>query len=182
MDSSDDRFAGVYLMQDEYTDSTLNLAGNKPSLVKSNRSAVILTNRRVIVVQNNSQLQNTTFISLSDVHSIEIQKQKEGPSAFVWASMAFICALFLYMAVDTAVLRVLSSVGVAALGIYLVGERLLLARPVSLIFRTGSTELGCAIQNIYYNQHILYSFINKVFELRAKAASTETYLGGYTPR
>lgn len=180
MDSPEDRFTGVYLMQDEYTDSTLNLAGNSPSLVKSNRNAVILTNRRVIVIQSNSQLQ-TTFVSLSDVHSIEIQKQKEGPSAFVWASLAFICALFLYMAIDTVVLRVLSSVSVAALGIYLIGERLLLARPVSLIFRTGSTELGCDIQNIYYNQHILYSFINKVFELKAKATSSETYLGNYAP-
>ena len=182
MDLAEYGFAGVDLMDDESVDTALDLVGDRAKSNSASHRRVVLTDRRVIHLDGKNGRERAVVASLRDVDAVELTEEDEGSSAYVWAGLAFVAALFLYFVIDNIAGRISGTAAVVFLGVYLIADRLISSgRPV-LVFQTGPAQLRCGIKNGRPVDD-LYPFINRLFELKSAAKwNGASRVGRFAPR
>ena len=153
----------ISLLDGERLDSTLNLDGDG-----SGRSPggdmVLLTDRRVIHARNGRR-RKAVFASIQDIDAIEISQEQQGVGTFLWAGLAFLVAIILYLMIDAALTRTVAAAVVAVMGIYLLVDQLLLPGKPLVIFRAGGVQLEMTLRSEEVPADV-YAFVNRVFELK----------------
>ena len=102
----------------------LNLDGDAGGS-SSGDEMVLLTDRRVIHARNGRR-RKAVFASVQDIDAIEISQEQQGVGAFLWAGLAFLVAIILYLMIDAVLTRTLAAAVVAVMGVYLLVDQLLL--------------------------------------------------------
>ncbi len=151
------------LLDGERLDSTLNLDGDG-SGSSPGGEMVLLTDRRVIHARNGRR-RKAVIASIQDIDAIEISQEQQGAGAFLWAGLAFLVAIILYLMIDAALTRTVAAAVVAVMGIYLLVDQLLLPGKPLVIFRAGGVQLEIALKSQEVPPDV-YAFVNRVFELK----------------
>ncbi len=153
----------ISLLDGERLDSTLDLDGNGDTLSKSGEM-VLLTDRRVIHARNGRR-RKAVIASIQDIDAIEISQEQHGAGVFLWAGLAFLVAIILYLMIDAALTRTVAAAVVAIMGIYLLVDQLLLPGKPLVIFRAGGVQLEITLRSQEVPADV-YAFVNRVFELK----------------
>ena len=168
-------FDDVSLIDGETIDSALPIgrtSGDNPEVV-------LLTDRRVIYIRGNGSHRKATFASIHDVEAVEITQEREGGGAFIWAGLAFVVAVLLYIVVDQAFTRIAASIVVAMMGVYLLVDQLFMPGKPLLIFKAGSSQVQFGLKGEPSSPEV-YEFINRLFRL--KEANSPSNGGRFAPR
>ncbi len=158
----------VSLLKGERLDSTLDLDGSGNGSSGSGE-LVVLTDRRVIHARNGRR-RKAVFAAIQDIDAIEISQEQQGASAFIWAGLAFIVAIMLYMVIDAALTRIGAAAVVAVMGIYLLADQLLLPGKPLVVFRAGAFQMEVALRSEEVPDDV-YAFVNRVFQLKDDASA-----------
>ena len=171
----------ISLLDGERLDSTLNLDGNG-SGSSPGGEMVLLTDRRVIHARNGRR-RKTVYASIQDIDAIEVSQEQHGAGAFLWAGLAFLVAIILYLMIDAALTRTLAAAVVAVMGIYLLVDQLLLPGKPLVIFRAGGVRLEITLRSDEVPADV-YVFVNRVFELKDDNGPNGVFARGqrFSPR
>ena len=156
-------------MSGENVDSTLRLSEGEDSSSDPN-GVMLLTDKRIIYIQGNGKRRKATFASISDIDSVEISVEQQGRSSYVWAAMAFIVAVLLFITIPNSTGRIIASVVVGAMGVYLVVDQLFSPGKQFITFGAGSSQLRCDLGSDLKPSDV-YGFINRVFQLKGHSSS-----------
>ena len=157
--------AGVKLIDGERVALALNVADDDDGSFAA-PYAMLLTDQRMIHVQGNGRHRTVKFVSIQDIDSAEVTYEPGGRSAFVWAGLAFVAALFIFLAIGHDVGRIAGAILVALMGIYLLVDRATSSGRPLVVFRAGSSEIRSELIDEDASSNI-YDFINRLYELKA---------------
>lgn len=160
-----DRMAGVALMADEEVQDSLgvNEGGSSNS---GSKSAVLLTDRRIIHISGAGSNQRTSYAAIEDVSAVEITRQSvEGYSAFIWALLAFFVSAMLWRVIENQTLSIAAAAVVALMGIYLIVDRLWSRGEQALVFKVGGAEIQCVLKGSG-DQSDAEALVTRLFELK----------------
>ena len=175
-------FGAVNLLEGESVDATLHLIGDPDPDRDSKRRLLLLTDRRLIHLDGDARDFGAVFASLQDVDAIEIGREPASASAFVWAALAFIAALFLYFVLaEQGVWQIVGTVGAALLGAYLIGDRLVFPGETFMALKMGPAELRCALKGSR-GMDGAHSFIRRFFELKSETDAVASRVNSFAPR
>ena len=105
------------------------------------------------------------FVSIRDVEIVDVRLEQEGIGAFIWAGLAFFVAVMLWRVIDHPLGSAAAGLVVAAMGIYLIADRIMTpGRPV-VTFKTGASEFRADLKSERAASEV-YDFINRLFQLR----------------
>ena len=171
----------ISLLDGERLDSTLNLDGDAGGS-SSGDEMVLLTDRRVIHARNGRR-RKAVFASVQDIDAIEISQEQQGVGAFLWAGLAFLVAIILYLMIDAVLTRTLAAAVVAVMGVYLLVDQLLLPGKPLVIFRAGGVQLEITLRSGEVPADV-YAFVNRVFELKDDGGPNGVFARGqrFSPR
>ena len=153
----------ISLLDGERLDSTLNLDGDGGR--RSPGSAIVLLTDRRVIHARNGRRRKAVFASIQDIDAIEISQEQHGAGAFLWAGLAFLVAIILYLMIDALLTRTLAAAVVAVMGIYLLVDQLLLPGKPLVIFRAGGVQIEISLRSQEIPAEV-YAFVNRVFELK----------------
>ena len=168
MDLDELGFRDVSLMEGERIDSALRLGGDGNS--GGEPQVMLLTDRRVIHLQGNGKTRKAVFASIQDIDAVEIGAEHEGSSAFIWAALAFIVAIFLYIVIDQSFARIAAPIAVGLMGLYLIVDQFLSSGKPFVVFKAGTSQLQCDLTGDPSASDI-YPFINRLFQLKERTDS-----------
>ena len=157
---------GVRLIDGERLALALNVADAEHGS-SSAPQAMLLTDQRVIHVQGNGRRRKVKFVSIQDIDSAEVTYEPESRSAFIWAGLAFVAALFIFLAIGNDIGRIVGAILVALMGIYLLVDRATSSGRPLVVFRAGSSEIRSELLDEDASSNI-YDFINRLYELKAE--------------
>ena len=158
--------AGVSLIVGERVALALN-AADADDGSSAAPYAMLLTDQRVIHVQGNGRRRKVKFVSIQDIDSAEVTYEPEGRSAFVWAGLAFVAALFIFLAIGNDIGRIVGAILVALMGIYLLVDRAISSGRPLVVLRAGSSEIRSELTDEDASSNI-DDFINRLYELKAE--------------
>ena len=122
-------------------------------------------------------VEGAVFASIQDIEAVEFGVEQDGRGAFIWAALAFLVAILLYIVIDHSIGRIAAAGTVALLGVYLVVDQLTTSgRPV-VIFKAGSTQLRCDLETEGASEDA-YTFINRLFQLKLENGPDGSHRAG----
>ena len=161
-------FGDVRLMEGERLDSALDLRKRNSGVFTDGPAVMLLTDQRIIHLHGNGRGRQAVFASIRDVDTAEIATEREGHGVFIWAGLAFIVALFLYFVLaDYSTFRLVGSLAVAAMGVYLIADHLAGPGSSLLVFKAGASQVRCGLSSKRPLEEV-YTFINRLFQLKSK--------------
>ena len=131
----------VRLLPEETLECSLYVGKSLPVSTSKNDDVVMLTNKRLVLTNTNRDRHQEFIALIPEVQSVQIesaQSVKYGP--FLWATTAFCLAAILFYIVDHSIVRIISTLAVGSMGIYLIVDQLLEPHSSILTFRIGSSE------------------------------------------
>lgn len=138
----------------------------KPS--DANTSLIVLTDRRIIHLVDNSKGRESVFMSLSDVSAVRVEAQRPGRAAgFVWGGISLLAAALLWAVWDRPVLDAVAAGVVALMGLYIVLDYIMAPHVVQMIISAGSSQLAMGVHESISTQR-MNGFANSVFEAKSK--------------
>lgn len=133
----------------------------------ANTSLLVLTDRRIIHLVDNSRGRESVFASLSDVSAVRIEAQRPGRAAgFVWGGISLLAAALLWAVWDRPVLDVAAAGAVALMGLYIVLDYIMAPHVVQMIISAGSSQLAMGVHESISTQR-MNGFANSVFEAKS---------------
>lgn len=167
-------FKDISLMNGERVDSSLRLAADGAGDSSIEPEVLLLTDRRVIHLQGNGKRRRAIFASIGNINAVEVSVAKDGNGTYVWAALALVVAVLLFIVIDNTIGRIVGPLVVALMGIYLiVDQRLSPGRPM-LTFKAGSSELRVELKSEQASSDI-YAFINRLFQLKEQRSHGNYY-------
>lgn len=137
----------------------------KPS--DANTSLIVLTDRRIIHLVDNSKGRESVFMSLSDVSAVRVESQRPGRAAgFVWGGISLLAAALLWAVWDRPVLDAVAAGAVALMGLYIVLDYIMAPHVVQMIISAGSSQLAMGVHESISTQR-MNGFANSVFEAKS---------------
>lgn len=170
----------VSLMEGERIDSALNLSDGSGEVSAADRNMILLTDRRVIRLEQGWRRRKAAYVSLQDIDAVEVTRDR-GYSPFVWGALALIVAVSIWQVWDHAVGSVVGPVVVVLMGAYLVADHWLSPGRLKAIFRAGSAQLSCGI-GIDDTSSDVQSFVNRLFQVKAEEAEDPRPTRVFAPR
>jgi len=158
-------FGGVELMEGEHVDVTLNLGENRRERPSYDHNVVLLTDRRLVQLRADSRRRSTVFVSLGDIDTVEVTKERHGYSGFIWGGLAVFVAVLLVMLWDHPVGSITAAVAVTLMGAYLVFDHVTSSRRVMAIFKTRASQLECDL-DVDMPPGDVHHFLNRMFKLK----------------
>lgn len=175
-------FRDVSLIEGERIDSILNLNEDGSGDSDGHPEVMLLTDRRVIHLHGNGNRRKALFASIQDMDAVEIAREQQGQGAFIWAGLALMVAILLYIVIGHDVIRIASAIIVALMGVYLIVDQFMSPGKPMLIFKTGSSELRFDLKGDSVSSEV-YTFINRLFQLRDESGSGPSSRGRrFSPR
>ena len=171
-------FSDEILMEGEHIEAALNWNGDSGDRVKDDVDVLLLTDRRVVLVNRDGRRRNAIFVAVEDVDSAEVSSESGGYGGYVWGGLAFFVGFMLWRMWDHPIGSVLGPVAVALIGLYLIADQLLSPKTQRATFRAGSSQIHCSINDSGPTADA-YAFVNRLFELKAAAGRDRT--GGGRP-
>ncbi len=167
MSPSVDDLRSVELLDGERVDCLIDNAvdGNWSS---GSRRALLLTNSRVILISGPAKSQQIAMASIEDVDSVEISAVGEGFSAFLWAGLAVILSVILYVTIDHEIWRVAAALAVFGMGVYLVINRLFDSGSPSVAIRAGESEIRWQF-DAKRDTGDVHGFVKRLYEAKTGA-------------
>ena len=161
------------MMDGERVDATLDLVDSRDGDPERTDS-LVLTDRRLIHVSFNGQRNETLFVSIQDITAIDVMSERSlGLAGYVWGALALLVAVAVWQVWDNAVGSAIAGLVLAAMGVYLVVDRLRSPSRVHARFRTGDTEFKYGVNGPTAVTDT-YEFVNKLF-LRKNGARSTTF-------
>ena len=161
-------FGDVQLIEGERLDSALDLRKRHSGVFADGPAVMLLTDQRIIHLHGNGKGRQAVFASIRDIDTVEIAAEQEGHAAYVWAGLAFIVAIFLYYVLaEYSTFRILGSIAVAAMGVYLIADHLAGPGRPLLVFKAGASQVRCGLNSDHASAEV-YTFINRIFQLKEK--------------
>ena len=157
---------GFELLDGESVRASLGVSRERLNGRASQPDAVLLTETRVIHVQGKETRRRAVFASLQDIDAAEIGYHRQGYGAFLWAALSFVIAALLYIVIDNQAGSIAAAVAVAAMGVYLVIDRMMSPGHSVLAFNAGGFEVRCSLESHLPPEEV-QAFINRLFELKA---------------
>lgn len=143
------------------------LRKRKKSSSNANTNLLVLTDRRIIHLVDNSKGRESVFASLSDVSAVRIEAQRPGRAAgFVWGGISLLAAALLWAVWDRPVLDVAAAGAVALMGLYIVLDYIMAPHVVQMIISAGSSQLAMGVHESISTQR-MNGFANSVFEAKS---------------
>ena len=137
----------------------------KPS--DANTNLLVLTDRRIIHLVDNSKGRESVFMSLPDVSAVRVEAQRPGRAAgFVWGGISILAAALLWAVWDRPVLDAVAAGAVALMGLYIVWDYIMAPHVVQMIISAGSSQLAMGVHESISTQR-MNGFANSVFEAKS---------------
>ena len=156
---------GLKLMAGEEVQESLGADEGLESS-NANRSSVLLTDRRIVLISGSGSNLKASYAAIDDVGVAEITRQTvQGYSAFIWAVLAFFVAAMLWRVIENDTLSIVAAAIVALMGIYLIVDRLLSQGEHALVFKAGGAEIQCPLKGDG-DQAKAETLIARLFELK----------------
>jgi hypothetical protein len=159
---------GVALMEGEAFDSALNLREGRDGGSAPPSGLVVLTDKRVIQFTSTSRRQDSAYVALQDIDSVEVTSHRRGYAAYVWGGLALLVALMVWRTWADSVWSVPAALAVAFMGAYLVVDHLFSSGASQAIFRAGASRIQCDIGDGLAPDQV-HIFVNRLFELKANS-------------
>lgn len=157
--------AKMYLMEGERIESALDLNEGLVDGPMGDSPSILLTDRRMILLNANGRRRTLSFASLRDIHAVQITVDGRGAGSFVWAALAIVVAVLLWAVLDHPVGSVAAGIAVGLMGVYLIVDRLTEPRRSLFIIKVGSSDFQCALTGARAAADA-QSFANRLFQLR----------------
>ena len=133
----------------------------------ANTNLIVLTDRRIIHLVDNSKGRESVFASLSDVSAVRIEAQRPGRAAgFVWGGISLLAAALLWAVWDRPVLDVVAAGAVALMGLYIVLDYIMAPHVVQMVISAGSSQLAMGVHESISTQR-MNGFANSVFKAKS---------------
>ena len=169
------------LMDGERVHTAFHLKEGLGSPAENGSDMLYLTNRRILRLHANGRSTRAEFASIADVETVDVSKEKQGPSGFVWGFLGIVAALLLWLVIDHPVGSLAAAAIVALLGAYLIADRITRHTTAQVTFATRSAQLrvelkgGRAISDVY-------PLVARLYQLKgATEKETPRPSAGYPP-
>ena len=129
------------LMDGERVHTAFHLKEGLGSPAENGSDMLYLTNRRILRLHANGRSTRAEFASIADVETVDVSKEKQGPSGFVWGFLGIVAALLLWLVIDHPVGSLAAAAIVALLGAYLIADRITRHTTAQVTFATRSAQL-----------------------------------------
>ena len=172
----------VILMEGEHIEAALNWNGDTGDRVQNDADVLLLTDRRVVLVNRDGRSRNAVFVAVEDVDSVEVSSESGGYGGYVWGGLAFFVGFILWRMWEHPIGSVLGPVAVALIGVYLIADQLLSPKTQRATFRAGSSQIHCSFDDSSTVTDP-YALVNRLFQLKAAAGRGRTGVGrSFAPR
>ena len=158
---------GVSLMDGESIEFALNVTEEARGGSRANHNVVVLTNKRVLQLKADTRRRAAVFVSLDDIHAVEITTEQRGLSGFIWGGLALFVALMLWLTWDHPVGSVAGALAVALMGVYLIVDQLVSPSRYLATFKIGTSQIECGLSLDTPSEEI-HGFVRRLFELRGE--------------
>ncbi len=163
----------MVMMDGERVDATLDLVDSRDG-DPDRADNLVLTELRLIHVSSNGHRMQTFFVSIQDITAIDVLSQRSlGLIGYVWGALALVVALAVWQAWDNPVGSAIAGLALAAMGVYLVVDRLRSPSRVQARFRASDTEFTYNVNGPTAIEDT-YEFVNKLF-LRKEHFRSRTF-------
>ena len=167
------------LLEGERIAAALETGSNNGHLWFGRYEALILTDSRIIHSSAGGRRRGTVIAAVRDVDSVEVTSVRPGIGAYLWAALAVVLSLVLYLNIDHDTWRIVAPLVVLAMGVYLVVNQVLDSGEPTAVFRTGGSEIRWLYDD-KKDSEAVYDFINLLYE--AKESSPQGSNGTFSPR
>ena len=133
-------------------------------------AALLLTSERIIHVSGEGGRRETTMIAVQDVETVSVRLVfREGPGPYLWAALSVAMGLILYSYIEHSVARIAVPLIVAAMGAYLIIDRLTERGRPSAVFKARDAAIDWPFDHERESKEV-YEFINSVYRAKRESA------------
>ena len=159
---------GISLIEGERVDSTVSLDGLRG---KDRSAMLVLTDRRLIHIGAAGRSRTTSFVSVSDVISVEVTNtRRRSLAGIAWAAAALLVAAAVWPILDHAIFSPIAGAILAGMGIYLAVDRLLGYDSVLGTFRSAQEQIVISIEDAGGETNAqIHTLATRLFEMKDKA-------------
>jgi hypothetical protein len=158
-------FPGMSLMSGERIEFAINTTDSSGRMESKNAEALLLTDSRIIHLKGPRKNHRAIMTAVQDVDSVEITSLSRGVGVYVWAALAFVLALILFVTIDNTVVRLVSSAIVLLMGVYLVVSEITEPKKPAAVFRAGPTEIRWEFRSDQHTDDV-NQFINRLYQIK----------------
>ncbi len=140
-------------------------------------NSLVLTESRLVYVSVGRHERSSSVVALRDVTVARIESERHGPSAYFWGVGAVIIGYVLSQVIGHQVVSIAAGLAVAAMGVFLIADKLFNPITSVVIFLSGKGEgLSCDLRGRRANADV-YEFISRVYVRKEEIATGETQAG-----
>ena len=137
--------------------------------------SLVLTDSHLVYLSVSNRERSASMISIRDVTSATVASEKQGPSAYVWGVLALVLAFLLWRVIDDPVGSVAAGIAIAAMGIYLIGDKLFSPiTSVVLVYTEDGDPLRCELRGGRANADV-HRFISQLFARKEALAMRRAF-------
>ena len=165
MELSEFSFAKIHLVTSERIISSLNLSESLDKKRADDPETIVLSNKRLMYFPGALNQKQIAFIPVDEITSVEINVEDRNKNAYLWAALAFVLSISLILIIDPFFIRLVTSLIVGLMGLYLIIDHVLSTTMCKIQFKSNSSEISCRIKP----EHVVekaYPFIREFFELK----------------
>ncbi len=153
------------LLEGERIAAALETGGGNGQMWFRRRETLILTDSRLIHSSEGGRRRGTVIVAVRDVDSVEVTSVRPGIGAYVWAALAVVLSLVLFLNIEHDTWRILAALVVLAMGVYLVVNQILDSGEPTAVFRTGGSEIRWPY-DVKKDSEAVYDFINRLYQVK----------------
>lgn len=139
---------------------------------------LVLTDSKIILVTGGNRQVITSTLAVGDVAAARVETERRGPGEYVWGALALVLAFLLWRAIGNPAVALAAGIVVAAMGVYLIADKLL--RPVAsvVILMSGDgQQLRCNLRGARAGADV-YEFISRIYARKDEMEATARHFGG----
>lgn len=171
MELSEFRSANVHLVTGETIVSSLNLSKSPDEKDVSDTETIVLSNKRMMYFSGGLNQKQLSIIPVDEITSVEINIEERSKHAYLWAALAFAVSVSLILIIDPFFIRLVSSLIVGLMGLYLIVDHVMTTTLYRIQFKSNSAEISCMIKPEHVEERA-YTFIGDFFELKNNLQDT----------
>ena len=171
MELSEFRSANVHLVRGETIVSSLNLSKSPDEKDVSDPETIVLSNKRMMYFSGGLNQKQLSIIPVDEITSVEINIEERSKHAYLWAALAFAVSVSLILIIDPFFIRLVSSLIVGLMGLYLIVDHVMTTTLYRIQFKSNSAEISCMIKPEHVEERA-YTFIADFFELKNNLQDT----------
>ena len=167
---ADDRFdpVGAGVLRGGRVIASLDLHRGLREGADVSPDSLVLTDSHVAHLDGTGRRMTSSVIAVRDVSAATVESDRRGPGEYVWGVLAILLGLILWRIVGHPLGSVVAGAVVAALGVYLIAEKVLMPlTSVVFVLSERGTRLRCPLRGKEARADA-YDFIARIYERKAQ--------------